>query len=328
MIFIPTYNPNLKLFLWIKKLTEFIPEKAITIINDGSQKFSSKLILNNIKLDFPNIKIINFKKNLGKGKAIKEALILLLKTKKATPGIFVDDDGQHDIYDVKFFYANFLKTKSFVIGQRTLSHKKLPIASYIGNKISSILLYFATGKKIYDTQCGLRVIPKKIFNYGIKLKTNRFDYEFEFLIKYILKSNNVVKKNIKTIYFANNKNTKFKKIIDSQMVLWVIFSNFFYNKISLIFEILFFILLQILGINFFISSIFSKFFGNLPAVKILFLKHEKKIRGKFSGIIFLLISAYFIGLLGLENLFLNLTFYIMINFLSSILNFRIFNFIK
>ena len=81
MIFIPTYNPDIKLKKNLDKLTKLIPEHMITVINDGTENINSKILLGKIAKRFKNINLINLKKNSGKGSAIKQALKFCKKKK-------------------------------------------------------------------------------------------------------------------------------------------------------------------------------------------------------------------------------------------------------
>lgn len=64
MIFIPTYNPDIKLLKNLDKIVSIYPAGRIAVVNDGSFKKKSIIILKEIKKKFKNIKLINLKKIL------------------------------------------------------------------------------------------------------------------------------------------------------------------------------------------------------------------------------------------------------------------------
>jgi len=323
MIFIPTYNPNIKLINNLDKLTKVYPSNKIAVINDGSSKKNSIKILTHIKKRFKHIQLINLDKNFGKGFVIKKCL-RYCKNKNINFALFIDDDGQHDVDDIQKILKNYKNQKKLIIGKRDTSFKKLPIASYIGNKVASIIFYLITKKYLNDTQCGLRLIPKNFFNFGINLESNKYDFEFEFLIKYVLK-NKLITTPIKTIYFKNNVNSKFKKVKDSFLVLNVVFSKIYPNFLTFFSDIFFFILFNLMNFSFFLSCLFSKC---ISALFFLF-QIKKKINFLDNKFIFILLNLLItFGLtneLVNKNLFQAILFYIILNFYFSIINFRILN---
>ena len=322
MIFIPTFNPDIKLIKNLDKLVKIYPSDKIAVVNDGSYNKKSFIILKKIKKKFKNIKLINLKKNYGKGYAIKSCL-KYCKDKKINFALFVDDDGQHGLDDIKKFLNSHTSANVLVIGKRNTSINRLPIASYLGNKISSILFYLVTNKYISDTQCGLRLIPKKFFNFGINLESNKYDFEYEFLLKYSL-NKNLKTVPIKTIYFKQNINSKFKKIKDSYLVLDIIFSKIYPNSFNFISDLFLFTFLNLLGFNFLLSGFFSKL---VSGSFILFKLKKINILNKKFFLIFvnILLSFTLINYLFDHNIMQNILLYFILNIYFSIVNFRLLN---
>lgn len=195
----------------------------IYIIDDNSS-VKSKLVINYIKNNFANIKILKNIKNLGQGGSIKKAFKYL---KIDDLICTIDDDGQHDTQDVKniimkpykVYYSNCI-----LLGSRELKFRDTPINSYIGNKISKFIFFLITKNKLVDTQTGLRFYSKSLANKFLKIKSNGFDFHNImnfFLIKNQIKYREII---IKTIYFDKNKKTRFKGFQDSIKILKQIFS--------------------------------------------------------------------------------------------------------
>lgn len=322
MIFIPTFNPSNNLIKTLEKLLKRIEAKNIIIVNDGSNSEDSKNVLDIIKKNHKDIIVIDLGSNRGKGYAIKESLKYCKKENKNF-ALFIDDDGQHDFEDIILIFKDYFGSKKIVIGQRVLSFNKLPIASYIGNKISSIIFFLVTGKNIVDTQCGLRLIPKNYFDFGINLKSEKYDFEYEFLIKCSLNDDLEVIP-IKTIYFKKNKDSRFKKFEDSIKVLSVISSTIYpKNKIFFV-DILTFIFLQFLNFNFIYSTIIAKALSSIYFLNTIsnLIKYSPKKTLKV--ILLFLLTISLINLLSPISISLNIIIYLILNFCFSIINFRIF----
>ena len=226
MIFFPVFNPKKDLIITIKKLlSRGINSKFICVIDDGSKIGFN--IFNEINKK--NILILRHKFNQGKGKGIKTALEFA-KRNKIKFSIFADADGQHDVRDIillfKIASSNKFDYKKVIITQRNFK-KKIPFASKLGNFISSFLVHLIYGQKFKDTQCGLRLIPYKLYKDFLKFHNNGFDYEmkcFLYSVKQNILNSNIY---IKSIY-KKNRYSNFRKIRDSYMITKQIFK--FYDN--------------------------------------------------------------------------------------------------
>jgi glycosyltransferase involved in cell wall biosynthesis len=221
MIFFSVLNPRESLVKTIFSLLDLgVKNESLCVIDDGS--YEGINFLNHLKKN--NIRIIHHKKNYGKGKAIKTGL-KFAKENNIRYSIFADSDGQHDVYDIFKIYllskSKNISDKKMIVTQRNFD-TKIPIASKIGNLFSALLINFLFKNKLIDTQCGLRLIPFMLYDHFLLFKNNGFDFEVKCLI-YCIK-NNYIKSDIfiKTIY-SRDRNSHFKKIIDSTKVIIQIF---------------------------------------------------------------------------------------------------------
>jgi len=199
-LIIPLYNEELRLDHCFGIIKKFLRRKdklflEIIFVDDGSTDISKKKILNFInknKKQFINtkIKLISYKKNIGKGYATKRG-ILASKSK----WILICD---LDMSVLPKQYLTWVKKNlikdinSAYIGSRR--HKKSKIHSKfirrrIGDILNSILFIFFN-LKILDTQCGFKVFHssyiKKIFN-----KIKCYGYSFDVEIMLLLIKNNI-----------------------------------------------------------------------------------------------------------------------------------------
>ena len=86
-----------------------------------------------------------------------------------------------------------------------------------------------TGKKLKDTQCGLRFIPQSYFNILLEIKENNFEFELICLFKLYFINVKIIPLKIDTIYFKYKKITHYKKVIDTIKIL-NIFVKFFFKR--------------------------------------------------------------------------------------------------
>lgn len=233
LIVIPALNPQNMLIDYIDALISKDFE-SILVINDGS-RFEFANIFSEISTR-PEVKIINHAVNLGKGRAIKNSINYFLNlgdVSQYSGLITVDSDGQHNVSDVeKIRDGMLLQADKLYLGSRNFNKENVPIKSSFGNKFSSGLFKLLYGKKIMDTQTGLRGIPKGIAAEFIDLKGERFEYETNMLIAAVMKDFDIKEIEIETIYFDNNSETHFRPIKDSLSIMGLLLGSFVKYTIS------------------------------------------------------------------------------------------------
>ncbi len=228
-VLIPTVNPGpelKKLVLNLGKskfIKNFTRQPKIVVVDDGSHKKESIEILKQIAL-LPNLEVFRHYKNKGKGKAIKTGLLKLRKDVNFI--VTADSDGQHAPDDILKVLIECITSNKYVLGSRNLSSILVPFKSRLGNVLTSILFYLSTGKKIEDTQTGLRGIPQAYFDLFIEIDGDRYEYEFSALLE-ATKVDIVSTIPIQTIYFENNKGSNFRPVKDS-FLIYFLFLRYFY----------------------------------------------------------------------------------------------------
>jgi len=244
-ILIPTFNPDEKLPRYIESLINS-GFKQIIIVNDGSDSRSLH-IFNKIKLIEENnaadtdIFIYEHAVNLGKGRALKNGinyyLIHLRDRYSGCMGIItVDSDGQHLVEDVNKLSTIIENEDSgLILGCRDFTLNSVPPKSRFGNQMTKVVMKLLFGRKISDTQTGLRGFSNKVLGGGmIELYGERFEYETNVLIDCIKKNIPIKEITINTVYENNNSGTHFRPIVDSLKIYRLIFRQFFnYMAVSL-----------------------------------------------------------------------------------------------
>mgnify|MGYP000850032132 CR=1 FL=1 len=106
------------------------------------------------------------------------------------------------------------------------------LKSKFGNKLTKFVFRLFYGRKITDTQTGLRGFPKDILREMIDIPGERFEYETKMLIHMFEENISIKETTIETIYYDNNAETHFNPIKDSLRIYKVIFGSFFKYLIS------------------------------------------------------------------------------------------------
>ncbi|MBN1970678.1 MAG: glycosyltransferase family 2 protein [Candidatus Delongbacteria bacterium] len=189
-IIIPCYNSieniqNIVNALRAKSLLD-----KVFFIDDGSTDLTSEVLLKN------NCSYHSFKFNKGKGCALRYAFDLFIDDVDFF--ITMDSDMQHDVDDL-FKMIISIESDHLILGKRDFDTKAMPLDRRLSNKLTTIFLELLLRKKIYDSQCGLRVYPVNYLK-GLFFTTEKFDFETEVLIKIIRNGCKIKQIPIKTIY--------------------------------------------------------------------------------------------------------------------------------
>ena len=182
-VIIPLYNEEKSIKKIIKKVSKINIEKEIIVVNDGSTDKSLKIIK---ELKIKNLKIINNKKNNGKGHAIRCALKYVNKDIV----VIQDADLEYDPRDYFRLLEPFKKKKlSIVYGSRFLNEKFFILKKGINYNFRSILNRLLTSmfnilnnQKITDAHTCYKLFNSKIIP-KLKLVENGFSFCPEFSTK-------------------------------------------------------------------------------------------------------------------------------------------------
>ena len=210
-IIIPVFNESNYLMSLFSDLDKYFNDKAteIVFINDGSTDNSKNLISNyiNSPRSKSKKKLINFSKNSGKGKAVREGI-------KASLGKYIllqDADLELDLKDSKELY-NIIKNNDAIkciFGSRYLSGK-LKKNNYFFNqlivKINSIIFNLFFSQSLSDIHCGLKILHRDVVN-KLNLKVNDFGLEIE-LASQIVRNNFFIYEYGVSYYFRTKQEGK------------------------------------------------------------------------------------------------------------------------
>ena len=192
IVIIPTYNNASTVGDVINRTLSF--GFTVMVVNDGSTDNTPEILA-----QFPEIRVIHFPTNKGKGAALKAGL------KTATQegfryAITLDSDGQHFPEDIPVFLREIEKTPdALLVGARNLQADNMPGKNSFANKFSNFWYRIETGKKMEDTQSGYRLYPlEKIKN--LRLFTGKYEFELEVIVQSAWKGVNVRNVPIRVYY--------------------------------------------------------------------------------------------------------------------------------
>lgn len=211
IVVVPTYNN----FNTIQNVVnDIISHKYnVIVVDDGSSKPLDKLLMKH-----DNLTIVRHEENKGKGEAI------ISGTKKAqelgySQIVSMDGDGQHLASQIKTLIDVYTKD-SIIIGARNFNISNVPNGSKFGRWFSNFWATWDTGYKITDSLSGFRIYPISILD--LTIKTSRFDWEMEVIVRHAWENKNIEEVTIECYYpTAEERVSHFKKFKDTMAIVWV-----------------------------------------------------------------------------------------------------------
>lgn len=216
---IPAYRPDPGLLPLVEELLHD-DYPLVVVVNDGSGPEHRALFERLAEL--PRVEVVTHLVNLGKGEALKTGLNHLFVGHPDLVGaVTVDADGQHLPADVKRVAKALVEhPESLCLGTRSFDGA-VPWKSRIGNTCSRWVLWLLSGQSLRDTQTGLRGIPRDFVVDLLPLRTARYEFELEMLLRAAEEGRGLVQVPIRTVYRDDNRGSHFDPLWDSLRVYFV-----------------------------------------------------------------------------------------------------------
>lgn len=172
---IPVYNNAGTIAQVIADVKEYCED--ILVVVDGSTDGSAEIVQNT-----PNIRILSYTPNAGKGVALRRGLKEIEKL-GFDYAISIDSDGQHFAKDIPTFLEAIENSpQTLFVGARKMSGKNQAKKSSFANKFSNFWYFVDTLHSLPDTQSGYRLYPVKKIN-KIFFISSKYEFEVEVLVK-------------------------------------------------------------------------------------------------------------------------------------------------
>jgi glycosyltransferase involved in cell wall biosynthesis len=223
VVVIPAYQPGPELVGLVESLLQNHTQDII-VVDDGSSA-DRKLFFKTIASRSPRLTVLRHALNMGKGSALRTAFnhILLHADEDCVGVVTADADGQHRREDVEnVSEALVMNPHDLCLGSRILN-KGVPWRSRVGNAITRWIFRYFTGVSVWDTQTGLRGIPKEFLPELLRVRADGYDFELEMLLRVVRSGRRVREVPIQTIYVDRNAASHFRLLIDSIQVYLVFF---------------------------------------------------------------------------------------------------------
>jgi glycosyltransferase involved in cell wall biosynthesis len=215
-VIIPVYNERNTILEVVQRVQKQPVDKEIIIVDDCSTDGTTELLQ---QTDWPdNVRVFFHQKNMGKGAALRTGIP---HASKAIT-IIQDADLEYNPDD----FAVVLKpivdgVADVVYGSRFLGiHRSFMLHHYIGNKMLTIMTNILFNNILTDMETGYKAFRTEIIK-GIKIRSNRFDFEPEITAKVLKKGYRIYEV---PIYYAGRDYAEGKKITwrDGFSAMWAL----------------------------------------------------------------------------------------------------------
>ncbi len=213
IILIPSYKPDERL----PDLARALRDKGqqVVIVDDGSGAMYRALF------DKAQLfaQVVTCAQNGGKGAALKTGLRYIREHFQPPYTVTTADaDGQHCLHDI----LNVTKTArkrsdALVIGCRAIN-RNMPPRNLMGNFITKIAFFLATGAFVRDTQTGLRGFSHRLVPFMLSVSGEHYEYELNVLMRWARCNGPLTEVPIRTIYYGSNNLSHFRPVRDSVII--------------------------------------------------------------------------------------------------------------
>ncbi len=228
VILIPAYKPDQRLVALVEQLSNAC-QALIVVVNDGSPEAYDHIFA--ALAPMPRVTVLAHEANQGKGAALRTGFGYIEPLPAdITCVVTADADGQHSIKDIlAVAEASESNPGAMIIGSRRFD-KDVPPRSMFGNTVTRWVMRLIFGVRLWDTQSGLRGIPRSLLPSLIEIPYDH--YELEIVMLLVAQRNKVplVEIPIETIYIEGNRSSHFKPLRDSARVYAVLFRYAFSSK--------------------------------------------------------------------------------------------------
>lgn len=240
---IPAYEPGEEMLALLKEAASTRLE--LIVVDDGSGSAYGNIFAQAESY----ARVITYEINGGKGHAMKRAFAYVSENYCGDYVVVVMDcDGQHRVEDaLRLCEKAENDPGSLYLGSRRQS-KNSPFRSRFGNAVTRMVFHVASGKKVYDTQTGLRAFSGKLMEQMAEVSGERYEYEMNVLLDFARRKIPIRELPVETIYIDNNSGTHFDPIRDSARIYKEILKFSASSFVSFLVDyVLYSILLAVLG---------------------------------------------------------------------------------
>ena len=180
----------------------------IIVVDDGSSDATGALAAR------AGARVVTHRANRGKGAAIRTGLGAA-RSEGCDVVVTVDADGQHPAEQALRLLEASSDPEDFLLGVRDMVAAGAPPANMVGNRVANFFLSAFAGRRLCDTQCGLRRYPvDRILALGAD--DRRYGFEAEILLLAARARIRIVEVPVRVLYPPDAaRTTHYRNVVDT-----------------------------------------------------------------------------------------------------------------
>jgi glycosyltransferase involved in cell wall biosynthesis len=164
----------------------------VIVVDDGSTDATAQVARRRGAL------VVRHERNRGKGAALVTGLREAARL-GVSIAVTVDADGQHPAASARTVLNGSDDPRALVLGVRDLSRDGAPPSNRFGNGVSNFFLSAFAGRRLRDTQCGLRRYPvRETLDLGAR--ASGYAFEAEIVLRALAAGLPVVEQPVAVVY--------------------------------------------------------------------------------------------------------------------------------
>ncbi len=204
-VVIPAFNEARHISGVVKDALDHVPQ--VVVVDDGSKDDTAE------QATAAGARVIRFDKNLGKGTAVLAGLKFFAEVADVKCVVLMDGDGQHLAAELPRFFEAWAHGYEFVLGNRMNDLHAMPALRRLTNRVMSRVLSSVCKQDIPDSQCGYRLIDRRLFSTVAQARSSRFDFVSETLLLVARAKVKIHSVPISTIY--TNQRSSIHPVLDT-----------------------------------------------------------------------------------------------------------------
>lgn len=213
VVLIPAYEPDQRLVDVVAELRRQAPSWKVVVVDDGSSSRYASVFTMAAAV---GATVLVHPRNRGKGAALKTGFTWVRDHFPHQTVVCADSDGQHLVADI-VRVGSAARPGTMVLGGRAFTGA-VPLRSRLGNSITRHVFRALTGVSVHDTQTGLRAYPPELLDWLLTVPGERFEYEFQALLRSRTAGIRIVEVEITTVYDAELRSSHFRTVRDSARI--------------------------------------------------------------------------------------------------------------
>ncbi|MET8835038.1 glycosyltransferase family 2 protein [Micromonospora sp. NPDC004540] len=214
IVLVPVYRPKDRLPRLVDDLAAALPAAHVVVVDDGSGPTAAEVLA---AARDRGATVLRRRINRGKGIVLKTGFRYAAIHHPGRDVVCVDADGQHLIPDVVRVADRMRDTGTLTLGVRRFDGE-VPLRSRFGNAATRAAFHLATGRRVEDTQTGLRAYPAALLGWLGTVPGERFEYEMNVLLHAARAGGPITQVGIATRYQAGNASSHFSSLTDSARI--------------------------------------------------------------------------------------------------------------